>query len=128
MKILKKVLLSLLIAASMGTVSTSAMAEAEKGRIEYAPAEAINMTVDKINAALDAIKSGSEGAAVADLIKAALDTSKEINANDKVDRARSKANSKLKDARNHAKNNSLQEAEQELQSAEKAFNDLKGLI
>jgi hypothetical protein len=128
MKILRKVLLSLLIAASMGAVSTSAMAEAEKGRIEYAPAEAINMTVDKIKAALDAIKNGEKSAAVADLIKGALDTSKEINANDKVDRARSKANSMLKNARNHAKNNSLQEAEQELQSAEKAFNDLKGLI
>jgi hypothetical protein len=128
MKILKKVLLSLLIAASMGTVSTSAMAEAESGRIAYAPAEAINMTVDKIKAANEAIKSGEKGAAVADLIKEALDISKEINANDKVDRARSKANSKLKDARNHAKSNSLQEAEQELQSAEKAFNDLKGLI
>ena len=128
MKILRKVLLSLLIAASMGAVSTSAMAEADKGRIEYAPAEAINMTVDKIKAALDAIKNGEKGAAVAELIKGALDISKEINANDKVDRARSKANSMLKNARNHAKNNSLQEAEQELQSAEKAFNDLKGLI
>ncbi|MEF3074838.1 hypothetical protein V2P20_07355 [Methylobacter sp. Wu1] len=128
MKILRKVLLSLLIAASMGAVSTSAMAEAEKGRIEYAPAEAINMTVDKIKAAQDAIKNGEKGAAVADLIKGALDISKEINANDKVDRARSKANTMLKNARNHAKNNSLQEAEQELQSAEKAFNDLKGMI
>lgn len=128
MKILKKALLSLLIAASMGAVSTSAMAEAEKGRIEYAPADAINMTVDKIKAANAAIKNGSKGAEVADLIKEALDISKEINANDKVDRARSKANSKLKDARNHAKNNALQEAEQELQGAEKAFNDLKGLI
>ncbi len=128
MKILRKVLLSLLIAASMGAVSTSAMAEADKGRIEYAPAEAINMTVDKIKAAQDAIKNGEKGAAVAELIKGALDISKEINANDKVDRARSKANSMLKNARNHAKNNSLQEAEQELQSAEKAFNDLKGMI
>lgn len=128
MKILRKVLLSLLIAASMGAVSTSAMAEAEKGRIEYAPAEAINMTVDKIKSAQDAIKNGEKGAAVADLIKGALDISKEINANDKVDRARSKANTMLKNARNHAKNNSLQEAEQELQSAEKAFNDLKGMI
>jgi hypothetical protein len=128
MKILKKVLLSLLIAASMGAVSTSAVAEGDKGRIVYAPADAINLTLDKIKAAIDAIKNGSEGAAVAELIKQASDTSKEINANDKVDVARSKANNKLKSARNHAKNNSLQEAEQELQNAEKAFNDLKGLL
>lgn len=127
MKILKKVLLSLMIAASMGAVSTSAMAE-DKGRIVYAPADAINMTVDKIKEASDAIKNGSDGATVADLIKEASDASKEINANDKVDMARSRANNKLKSARNHAKNNALQEAAQELQGAEKAFNDLKGLL
>lgn len=103
------------------------MAE-DKGRIVYAPADAINMTVDKIKEASDAIKNGSDGATVADLIKEASDASKEINANDKVDMARSRANNKLKSARNHAKNNALQEAAQELQGAEKAFNDLKGLL
>jgi hypothetical protein len=127
MKILKKVLLSLLIATSMGAVSSSAFAE-DPGRIVYAPADAIDMTVGKIKTAIDAINSGAEGAAVAELIKEASDTSKEINANDKVDVARSRANGKLKSARSHAKKNSLQEAEQELQDASKAFSDLKGLL
>ncbi|MGJ0492931.1 hypothetical protein [Methylobacter sp.] len=127
MKILKKVLLSLLIAASMGAVSTSAVA-ADAGRIVYAPADAIDMTLDKIKIAIDAIANGSEGAAVAALIKDALDSTKEINANDKVDVARSKASSKLKNARTHAKENALQEAEQELKAAQKAFSDLKGLL
>ncbi|MDO9423663.1 MAG: hypothetical protein Q7T40_05685 [Methylobacter sp.] len=128
MKILKKILLSLLIAASMGAVSTSVLAETDAGRITYAPAEAIDIVTGKIKVALDAVTSGSEGEQVAELIKDASDASKEINANDKVDIARSKANNILKLARKHAKEAALQEAEQELRNALKAFNDLKSLI
>jgi len=128
MKILKKILLSLLIAASMGAVSTSALAETDKGRITYAPADAIDMVAAKIKVALDAVTSGTEGEKVSDLIKDALDASKEINANDKVDMARSRANNKLKAAKAHAKESALQEAEQELRDAIKMFEDLKKLI
>ncbi|WP_340120982.1 hypothetical protein [Methylobacter svalbardensis] len=128
MKILKKILLSLLIAASMGAVSTSVLAETDAGRVTYAPAEAIDIVAGKIKVALDAVTSGSEGEQVAELIKDASDASKEINANDKVDIARSKANNILKLARKHAKEAALQEAEQELRNALKAFNDLKSLI
>ncbi len=128
MKILKKILLSLLIAASMGVVSTSVLAETDPGRVTYAPADAIDIVTGKIKAALDAVTSGSEGDQVADLIKEALDATKEINANDKVDVGRSRANKILKSARKHAKAESLQEAEQELRNAVKAFNDLKSLI
>ncbi|MDI1291175.1 MAG: hypothetical protein PSV18_00325 [Methylobacter sp.] len=128
MKILKKILLSLLIAASIGAVSTSVLAETDAGRITYAPAEAIDIVTGKIKVALDAVTSGTEGEQVAELIKDASDASKEINANDKVDIARSKANNILKLARKHAKEAALQEAEQELRNALKAFNDLKSLI
>lgn len=127
MKILKKILLSLSIAASMGAVSSSALA-ADPGRITYKPAEAIDLSIEKTKTALDAIAKGSSGEAVADLIKAAADMSKEINANDKVDVVRSKATSKLKSARAHAKASALPEAEQELKDAIKAFGDMKGLI
>ena len=128
MKIIKKILISFLIAASIGAVSTSVLAETDKDRITYAPADAINMVNGKIKIALDAVTSGSEGSKVADLIKDALDASKEINANDKVDIARSKANNKLKAAKLHAKESALQEAEQELRDAHKMFDDLKILI
>jgi hypothetical protein len=127
MKILKKILLSLSIAASMGAVSSSALA-ADPGRITYKPAEAIDLSIEKTKAALDAIVSGSSGEAVANLIKEAADMSKEINANDRVDVARSKVTSKLKSARAHVKASALQEAEQELRDAIKAFGDMKGLI
>jgi len=128
MNILKKALLSLLIAASMGAVSTSALAETDKGRITYSPSDAIDLVSGKIKIALDAATSGTEGEKLSDLIKDALDASKEINANDKVDIARSRANNKLKAAKTHAKESALQEAEQELRDAAKMFEALKGLI
>lgn len=128
MKTLKKVMLSLLVASSIGAVSTSAMAETDPGRVTYKPAEAIDMTKGKIQIAIDSIKTGGSGDAVDSLIKDALNMSKEINANDRVDANRSKANNKLKAAKAHAKENALQEAEQELRDAQKMFEDLKPLI
>ncbi|MCF7986548.1 MAG: hypothetical protein K9L60_03190 [Methylovulum sp.] len=125
---MKKILLSLLIATSMGAASTSVWAETDAGRVTYKPVEAIDMVSGKIKVAIDAITSGSDGEAVAALIKDAMDASKEINANDKVDMARTRANNKLKSARNHAKDSALQEAEQELKNAQKSFQDLKGLL
>jgi hypothetical protein len=128
MKVLKKILVSLAIASALGAVSHSAMAETDKGRVVYAPAEAIDNTVAKIRIALTAITQGTDGDKAADLIKDASDSSKEINANDRVDRARQKANNLLKSARTHAKDKATQEAEQELREAITAFEALKPLI
>jgi len=128
MKIMKKVLLSLLIAASMGAVSSTAFAELDKGRIAYSPSDAVDLTMEKIKIALDAITSGSEGEKVALLVKDALDANKEINANDKVDVARARAANKLKSARVHAQQEALQETEQELRDAYKAYGDLKKMF
>ena len=128
MKTLKKILLSLFIAVSMGAVSTSALAETDAGRITYKPAEAIDMVVAKIQAAIEGISKGASNDEAAALIKPAIDLSKEINANDKVDNARAKANRKLKSAMSHAKESALQEAESELRDAKKDFEALKSLI
>jgi hypothetical protein len=128
MKTLKKIGLALLIATSMGTFSTASLAEVDPGRIAYGPHEAIDLVIGKIKAAVVAIKGGSDGTAVAPMIKEALDASKEVNANDVVDRNRMKANDMLKSARAHAKASSLQEAEQELEKAQKAFEALHGMV
>jgi hypothetical protein len=128
MKMLKKLGLALLIATSVGGFSPLALAIDDPGRITYAPDVAIDRVVVQIKAAVEAIKSGSDGAAVAPLIKAAGDASKEINANDKVDRAREKANGLLKKAKAAAKESSLQEAEQLLEQAQKDFEALKSMI
>ncbi|WP_366513230.1 hypothetical protein [Methylobacter sp.] len=125
---LKKILLASLIAASMGAVSTSAMAETDKGRVTYAPADAINNVSAKIKVAIDAAASGTQGDALADLIKDASDLSKEINANDKVDRARASANNVLKSAKKLAQEGKTQEAEEALKEAAKKFEALKSLI
>jgi hypothetical protein len=128
MKTLKTILLSLFIAASMGAVSTSALAEVDPGRIVYKPNDAIDLVVAKIQVAIEAISKGASNEEAAALIKQASDLSKEINANDKVDNARAKANRKLKSAVTHAKGSALQEAEQELRDAKKDFEALKGLL
>jgi hypothetical protein len=128
MKTLKKITLALCIAASMGAVSTSAMAETDKGRITYAPTEAIDMTVAKVNEALSLLEQGGDIEKASDAAKGALDITKEINANDKVDAARAKANNKVKAARKHLSEGSTQEAEQELRDAQKGYLGLKSLI
>jgi len=128
MKSLKKILLSLVIAASAGTFSAAALAENDPGRVTYKPEDAIDMVVGKIQVAIDGITKGASGDEAAALIKAASDLSKEINANDKVDNARAKANRKLKSAATHAKESALQEAEQELRGAKEDFAKLKSLI
>ena len=128
MKTLKKILLSLFIASAMGAVSTSALAETDAGRVTYKPAEAIDIVTGKIQAAIEGLSKGATNDEAAALIKPAIDFSKEINANDKVDNARAKANRKLKSAMTHAKESALQEAEQELRDAKKDFEALKSLI
>ena len=128
MKTLKKIALALSLAASLGAVSTSAMAEADAGRIVYAPAQAIDMVAAKVGEAITALEQGGDAEKVSDLAKAALDAGKEINANDKVFAARDKVNTKVKSARKHLKEGATQEAEQELRDAQKGYLALKGLI
>ncbi len=128
MNTLKKTMLSLLMAASVAMISTSALAETDVGRATYKPAEAIDIVATRIQTAIEAISKGASSEEAAALIKPAIDFSKEINANDKVDNARAKANRKLKSAMSHAKESALQEAEQELKDAKKDFEALKSLI
>lgn len=128
MKTLKKVVLALLVSVSMGVFSTSAMAEASEGRITYKPAEAIDLVLKRILEAQNGIETGQDPEAVSKLVNEALNGSKEINANDKVDMARMRANNTLKKAKGHAKSGSFQEADAELRKAYKEFEDLKKML
>jgi hypothetical protein len=127
MKNFKKLVLSLAIACSMGAVSTTAMAEADAGRITYAPGKAIDLTLEKIKAAIAAAEA-SDAPAVTELTKEAIDMSKEINANDRVDVARSRANLHLKKARSAGKVDDIKGAKEHLEMALKGFQDLKGML
>lgn len=126
MKILKKILLALAIASSIGVFSTQALAG--EGRVSYKPIDAINNILKQIRATIDAIEAGAEGEQATAMIKKCLAMSKEIYANDKVDRARSRANKHLKAARTEAKKEELQIADEHLRKAYKGFEGLKKLL
>jgi hypothetical protein len=128
MKTFKQIVLFSMIALSMGAFSTAAFAEVDPGRIAYAPAEAIDLVIGQIKKAEAAIQEGKSADEVYSIIKQGTDYSKEVNANDVVDRARSKANDILKKARTAAKEGDLKTAAEFLPPSEKAFADLKPLI
>lgn len=127
MKILKSALVAFSLAVSMGAFSTAAVAY-EEGRMVYSPANAIKMTVEKANAAKAAIDAGASNDEVSAMIKAASDASKEINANDKVDRKRQSANRHLKKARKAAKNGDMDAAKEHLEKGIAGMSALTGLL
>ena len=130
MKLLKNAALVLFMAVASVGVSSTAMAENDPGRVTFTPQEAIGNVVDKIHHAEAAIASNKSADEVAAIVKEAKDLGKEINANDKVDRARSKATNHLVAALKtlKSKNPSMTEAEHHLKAAGPAFTELKSLI
>lgn len=126
MKTLKKIALALSLVASLG--ATSVMAESDPGRTTYSPNEAVDRIVNKVGEAITAIEQGGDVKTVDALAKEALDRSKEVNANDKVDSARSKANNKVKAARAALEKNEIQDAEQLLRDAQTGYSNLKKLF
>jgi hypothetical protein len=128
MKILKTAAVAISLALTLGSFSTSAVAEADKGRTAYKPIDAINGVLERITAAEHAINNGAEGDEVVALIKKAADFSEEINANDKVSRENSKVRTHLKNAIMAAKKADLQEAKQHLATAKQGTEGLKKLL
>jgi hypothetical protein len=128
MKTFKTIVLSSLIALAMGSFSSVAMAEADDGRISYAPADAIDLMIGELKKAKLAVAEGKSGEEVYQLCKQAMDYGKDVNANDVVDRERSRANKHIKDARNMAKKGELKGIEEHLDAAIAKLVEMKGLI
>ncbi|MDT4332778.1 hypothetical protein ACQE3E_22955 [Methylomonas sp. MED-D] len=128
MKIFKSAVVAFSLAVAMGSFSTSASAESDKGRVSYKPIDAVNIVIERISAAEAAINNGAEDAEVAALIKKAADFSEEINANDKVSRENSKVRGHLKAAITSAKSANLQEAKEHLAKAKAGTEGLKKLL
>lgn len=131
MKILKPLLLSAILGASMGVFSTAAVSgecAEDKGRTCYEPVEAIDATVELIREARHAIDNGNDTAGILNLIKSAKNMGKEINANDTVDRQRAKSAGFLKKAKKAMKAGDNQGAHTHLLEAEKRYEGLKSLI
>ena len=73
MKILQSAIVAFSLAISMGTFSTAAMAY-EEGRISFTPLDAINMSVEKAQAAKAALGAGADAQEVAALMPMTLST------------------------------------------------------
>ena len=130
MKLLKSAVVATTLALSLG--SFSATAEVCLGMAcmynRMTPLEGIEATVGQVTKALKAISDKAGDDVVITDIKDALAVSKEINANDKLDRNRNRANDYLKKARKAVQDGDLIEATEHLKEAEKRFSDLKNMI
>ncbi len=127
MKLLKSAVVALTLALSLGSFSTAALA-CEDGRTCFGPVQAIDMTLGHIAEAMKLINDGDDGQKAQKAIREASRAQKELNANDKVDRARQHANKNLKKARKAAKKGDVIEATKWLEKAEKAYSGLKSLL
>ena len=132
MKLLKNAVIATTLVLSLGSFSTITSAEVCLGMAcmynRMTPTEGINATVVQINQALKAISDNTSEVVIIDNIKDALKVSKEINANDKVDRNRQRANGYLKKARTSVRNEDFIQATEHLKEAETRFLALKGMI
>ncbi len=130
MKLIKNTIVATTLALSLG--SFSANAEVCLGMAcmynRMTAAEGIDATIVQINEAMKAITSKSGDEAIIDNIKEALATSKEINANDKLDRNRNRANDSLKKARSAVKEGDMVKATELIKEAEDRFSGLKSMI
>ncbi len=127
MKLLKSAIVAFSLVLSLGSFSTTAVA-CEAGRTCFGPMQGIDMVLGHIGMAIKAVDEGQNGPSVNEHVNAALKASKEINANDKVDVARSRANAHLKKAKAAFKKSQMQDGEDHLGMAEKAFEGLKDLL
>ena len=128
MKTLKTIALSSLIALAMGAFSSVALAEAGEGRVSYSPADAIDMMIGELKKAKVAAAEGKPGDEVYKLIKQCMDYGKDVNANDVVDRERSRTNEIIKKARAMAKSNQMTGIDEHLDKAIQQLEHMKTLI
>ena len=127
MNILKSAVFAFCLAFSLGAFTTTAVA-CERGKTCIDPIDGINTVLGHITEAIAAIDADAGKDVIQGHIKQAKKKSKEISANDKVERSRIRANGFLKKARSAIKKDDTQKAKELLGEAEKAFADLKKLI
>lgn len=140
MKLLKNAVLAITFTLSLGYFPTASAVCLGMACMynRMTPTEGIEATLGQVTEALNAIQARSNGdsadsntgsdAVIISNIKDALKLSKEINANDKVDRNRNRANGDLKKARAAVEAGDLNQATEHLKEAEKRFSALKGMI
>jgi len=127
MKLLKSIFLAFCFTATLGSFSTAVVA-CETGRTCFGPAQAVDIVLGHIAEGMRAVEMGENGPTAAAHVKLALRASKEVNASDKIDVARSRANAHLKKARSAFKKSEMQAGENHLDMAEKAFTKIKKML
>lgn len=120
MKLLKSFIVAILIALSLGIVSTTAIAAP--------PLEGINLVLGHIAEAIKAIDAGESKEAVRVHVLASLRESKEITGTELLEKNRLKASRSLKKARTALKKGDSQTAKDLLSKTEKSFEGLKNLL
>jgi hypothetical protein len=131
MKLFQRAIVVMTLALSLGSFSTTATAVCMGMACMYAnmtPLQGINATISQIDAAQEAIDAHHSDQAIIGNIKDALKLSKEINANDKVDRNRQRANGYLKKARKAVKQDEFDTATEHLTEARARFEGLKDML
>jgi len=130
MKLLKNAVIATTLALSLASFSTTADVCLGMACMynKMTAAEGIDATLAQVKEAQKAVNDKAGDDIIIENIKEALAVSKEINANDKVDRNRNRANDSLKKARASVKGGDLPKATEFLKEAEQRFSDLKGMI
>ncbi len=131
MRIIKSTAVAATLTLSLGVFSTNAAAICMGMACAYnnmTPIEGINASIGQTMQAMQSVNDKADQDVIIGEIKDALKISKEINANDKVDRNRMRANGFLKKARTAVKNNDLVEATVQLKAAAAGFESLKGML
>lgn len=130
MKLLRSTVVASAFALSMGSLPVNA--EICLGMAcmynHMTPMQAIDATLVQVNEASKSLENHASEEEIIKNIKEALAASKEINANDKLDRNRNRANDYLKKARSAIKDGDLNKARDELKESEKRFAELKGML
>ena len=130
MKLLKSTVLATALTLTLGSFSVHA--EICLGMAcmynKMTPAEGIAAVLVQVNEAIKSVNDKAGEEVIVGNIKEALTASKEINANDKVDRNRNRANDSLKKARASVKDGDLVKASEHLNDAKKRFIELNGLL
>lgn len=120
MKLLNKIAVSLVMAASMSAISSSAFAAPEGAAVVRAAAEG---TVAKIEEAVSLMEKGADKAEIVKAINDARQLQKEFRY-EVTERQRQKANDKLRIARDAFENNEKESAETTLRAALAGFQEM----
>lgn len=123
MKLIKKIAVSVVIAMSMATISSTAFA-AEKKDPNAVVREAAEGTIAKIEEAISLVEKGGNKEAASNAIAEARQLQKEFRY-EVTERLRQRANDKLRVAREAVENGDNKSAEETLKASLAQFKEMK---